>query len=165
MDTPSGDIAGAVEGRLQAPLDKDKLAKLTAAFAELSTRKQSWLLQRFPHSETDVEATERLNDASVSARTIQDWKKADVNFMCCYNLLKGGMIDWEKHLAVTLEAGNALVAAMENRKILSRSWESLNAREASAKSTAINQTLTRVLPTVDRDKGSRKGIEDIAPED
>lgn len=153
------------DGRIEVPLDKNKVAKLTAAFAELSSRKQSWLLQRFPHSEKDTEATERLHDPEVNERTVQEWKKTDESFKLCYDLLKGGLIDWEKHLAVTLEAGNALMAAMENRRILARPWESLNAREASAKSTAINQTLSRVLPSVDKGSASRKNITDIMPED
>ena len=167
MGTPSGNAATPIDigDRIDVPLDRDKVSKLSAAFAELSTRKQSWLLQRFPHSETDVEATARLSDSEVTPRTVQDWKRQDINFLCCYNLLKGGLIDWEKHLAVTIEAGNALMAAMENRAILARPWMSLNAREASAKGTAINQTLQRVLSTMDTNRTVRKSIEELVPDD
>lgn len=147
--------------KMKVPLDEHKVAQLSTAFSELSTKKQTWLLQRFPHCDTDAEASKLLN---IDVKAPVDWKRDDAQFALCYNLLKSGLIDWERHLAQSLESGNALLAAMENRKLLLKSWDTLNAREASAKSATINQTLARVL-------GQKEGIDinvinvaDVLPE-
>lgn len=148
-------------GTLKVPLDEHKVAQLSAAFSELSTKKQTWLLQRFPHCDMDSECSELLG---LDKRISTDWKRDDPNFALCYNLLKSGLIDWERHLAQSLEAGNALLAAMENRKLLLKSWDTLNAREASAKSATINQTLARVLGQKEGFDINIINIADVLPE-
>lgn len=128
----------------KVPIDQAKLAQLKAAFEHISWRKQNWLLVRFPGCDTDAETCELVE--GVTKDQVQKWKKDDISFKAAYDLLKGGLIDWEKHIARSLEAGNALLGAMENRKLIEKSWEELeSARAVSAKSAAINQALDRMV--------------------
>ena len=128
-----------MEDLYKAPLDRDLVRQLKIAFAEVSTAKQKWLVTRFPGCETDKEANELCG---VTDGVIRGWKERDITFKAAYNLLKSGLIDWEKHLAYNIISGNALLGALENRKLIEIPWEECSsARIATAKSTAINQAL------------------------
>ncbi len=130
---------------MAASLDQMQLAKLRQEFGELSLSKQHWLLARFPNCNTDMEAT-KLCGEPYAKMTVDHWKRSDKGFRFCYDLMSSGHADWERHLAHSIEDQSALIAAIENRKLLLTPWGDVkSARESSAKATAINQTLERVV--------------------
>jgi len=129
------------------PVDKQKLEELARAFAELPHIKQMFLLTRFPGCETDLEAI-GLMDAKfeMTANKLGGWKRSDALFLHAYELMKSGIVDLEAHLARTIEQGNAILAAMENRKLILTPWSAIkDGRTAAAKSSACNQALDRIV--------------------
>lgn len=119
-----------------------ELRELITAFVDLSVLKQSWLITRFPGCDTDKEALEKTE---LTKSVLDSWKRQDKDFATCYSLMYRGIPGWEKALTKALEEGNALIAALELRKMLQTPWKDTEgARWASAKATMINQALGKL---------------------
>lgn len=132
-----------ISPKVDVPIDPKSLEELQKCFEQLSVAQQDFLITRFPHCDTDKQAAEMLS--GMTPAKVDHWKRDDQNFARAYNLLKGRLIDWARHLAQSIEAGNVLLAAAEARKLLLKPWDALNAREASAKGSIVHQTLDRAL--------------------
>ena len=132
------------QGKVQVPVDRSKLETLMRLFTGLSVAQQDFLITRFPHCNTDKEAVGLLS-CGTTDNMVDHWKRSDPDFKRCYDLLASRLIDWAGYLASDIEAGNALLGALENRKLLLRPWEDLGAREATAKAQAANQALDRIV--------------------
>jgi len=145
----SGEVVvhDAVVGRFVVPIDRTRLETLATSFGKLSTVKQNFLLTRFPSCDTDRDAMERMKESEweVNEAQLANWKRNDPDFKLAYTLMKEGIVDLAAHLARTLEQGNAVLAAMENRKLIMLPWKDISARTSTAKSSACNQALDRIV--------------------
>ena len=155
------------KGRVALPIDKTQLDELTRCFRSLTTVQQDFLVTRFPHCETDKEAAGLLHDEGrdITADKVDVWKRRDVTFARAYELLSGRIIDWAKYIATDIEAGNALLGALEARKLIRKSWDDLSAREATAKMQAISQSLDRVVGKKERIEVNALRLIDLLPKE
>jgi len=149
IEVMSGEVVvhDDVVGKFVVPIDRSRLERLAKAFSRLSTLKQNFLLTRFPSCETDRDAMSRMKESEweVVESQLANWKKNDMDFRTAYDLMKEGIVDLAAHLARTIEQGNAVLAAMENRKLIMLPWDKVSARAATAKSAACNQALDRIV--------------------
>lgn len=133
--------------RVTVPLDPAQLDELVTVFGSLSTLKQNWLLIRFPRCESDAEACRIVTAQGdhVTDEMIKQWKRRDSAFEQAYTLLSSRCIDWARHLAYSIEAENAVFAAMEKRRLIQVPWGDLDGRGTTAKMQACSDSIDRVL--------------------
>jgi len=121
-------------------------------------------LARFPNGGTDAEALEiasRRRDSPITAHQLGAWQSHNSDFVRAYDILSTRLVDWQKHLAMSLEAGNAVKAAMENRRLLDMPWEDLDSRKSTAKAQAAQGALERVVGKHERVDVTVVRIEDL----
>ena len=153
--------------RIKIPVDHKALSELETLFPRLSATKQDWLLARFPFSDTDEEATETVNrnGKELAHSTVKGWKQKDLDFSRTYSLLAGRCIDWSAYISMSVEAGNAVLGALAVRELLKKPWAALTAREATAKMTAAQASLDRVVGKGKQELDVRVlRIEELVPE-
>lgn len=133
--------------RLRVPVDPLALQELKDCFAELGQTKQMWLLTRYPFCDTDEEASRRMVDGGtpISLSTVRGWKQRDPAFRRCCDLMAGRLVDWVAHIVMSIEAGNAILGAIEARRLLERSWEDCDARTSTAKAQAAQASMDRFV--------------------
>lgn len=153
------------EGKVNVPIDHNALQELLDIFGQLPGVQQDWLLTRFPVAETDEEATELVvrGGRTLSHSTVKGWKGKSAEFKRAYDLLSGRLIDWAKHLVMSIEAGNAIIAAMEKRRLLTKPWSELQAREATAKMQGIEASLDRTVGRKQEVDVNIIRVEDLIP--
>lgn len=160
------DVAQVVEGsRVAVPIDTQQVNQLSRLFAQLSVVKQDFLLTRFPHCDSDEEACRLMVERGDRCTTnmTDRWKATDGTFKECYRILSGRLVDWARFLAYDIEAGNALLAAIENRKLLLMPWKDLGAREATEKGKAGSNALDRIIGRKQQVDARIIKIEDLLP--
>ena len=169
MDSPQllpPAMVGTPDGqKVEVPVDRAALAELLGLFGHLSRLKQDYLLTRFPHCDSDEEAVGLLvaQGEKITSSMMKGWKSQDTSFRRAYELLSGRLVDWAKYIAMSVEAGNALLGALESRRLIARPWADLSAREASAKMQAIQASLDRVVGRKQEVDVNVRRIEELVP--
>ena len=129
------------------PLDPSALEELVGLFSAQPTLRQDWLLIRFPRCESDAEAVRIAisEGMAVSVDIVKTWKHRDPEFLRVYELLSSRCVDWARHLAFSIEAENAVYAAMQKRKLILTPWDDMDGRQVTAKMQACSDSIDRVL--------------------
>jgi len=126
---------------------------------QLSRAQMSWLVCRLECS-TDAEA---ITSLQVKKSTVDAWKQKR-QFYNLYTQVLSPTPDLIRDFVLAIESLNALVAAREKLALIDMPWEGLQAREASAKSSLMRDTLDRVAPKNQRPEASEESMKEIIME-
>ena len=154
--------------RIDVPIKAADVAELTQVFQQLTVTQQDWLILRFLSGETDEETTHMLNarlavrSKSVQPDTVRRWKSRNTEFRRAYDLMASRMVDWAKFFVMQIEAGNAVLGALEVRQILLKPWDALDSRGVTAKMTAAQGSIERVVGKKQEVSVALR-VEDLAP--
>ena len=119
---------------------------LEALLVRLPERQMKWLVRRVME-DTDIAACgDKEDEFHTPVATVSNWKSISPAFYRAYELAVTRHKDFQLSLVMAIERFMALRAVTEKAILISTPWAGMGAREISAKTQLITDTLDRIAP-------------------